>query len=110
VLLAAGFAVDKVRGRPAIMSGVTGLPVVAGALDHAAALCVPPGDMKEDVLVRLPSTITALVRNAFLVRLDHNGHMLRARISGRMEQRHVRVAVGEVTYDTQSLASPRSEL
>jgi translation initiation factor IF-1 len=51
--------------------------------------------MKEDVLVELPGTVESMVRNAFLVRLDHNGHMLRARISGRMEQKHVRVAVGD---------------
>jgi translation initiation factor IF-1 len=50
--------------------------------------------MKEDVLVQLPGTIESMVRNAFLVRLE-SGHELRARISGRMEQRHVRVAVGD---------------
>jgi translation initiation factor IF-1 len=57
--------------------------------------------MKEDVLVELPGTIAAMVRNAFIVRLDDNGHELRARISGHMEQKHVRVAVGDrVTVET----------
>jgi translation initiation factor IF-1 len=51
--------------------------------------------MKENVRVELPGTIASMVRNAFVVRLDHNGHMLRARISGRMEQRHTRLAVGD---------------
>jgi translation initiation factor IF-1 len=51
--------------------------------------------VKEDVLVELPGTVAAMVRNAFIVRLDANGHELRARISGRMEQRHIRIAVGD---------------
>jgi translation initiation factor IF-1 len=52
-----------------------------------------------------------MVRNAFIVRLDNNGHELRARISGRMEQRHVRVAVGDrVTVEVSAYDSSKGRI